>query len=112
MNKLELILSVLEDKKATHIRIIDLSSVALIHETMIVCDASNQRHLEALKTYVLEALELHSIRIHHAEGKPSSDWHLIDAYDVVVHFFLEPTRQHYHIEDLWADKWIVSPQFH
>ncbi len=104
LEKIERILKTLDEKHATDIKIMDLSDIDLIHETMIVASVSNIRLLNALKDYVVEDLEKDGYNIHHVEGKGESDWLLIDAFDVVVHLFLEESRLHYALDRLWADK--------
>lgn len=112
MSKLDLILNVLDDKKAERIVVIDLKAMTQVHQTMIVCDVENPRHLEAIKDYVLEALRKAAYSIHHVEGKGTSEWILVDIEDVVLHLFLAQTRMFYHIEDLWADQRLALPQTH
>lgn len=104
LNKIERILKTLDDKKATDIKLFDLSDVDLIHERMIVASVSNIRLLNALKDYIVDDLEKDGHNIHHVEGIGESDWLLIDVFDVVVHLFLEESRLHYSLDRLWADK--------
>ena len=37
------------------------------------------------------------------EGRQSSQWILLDYYDVMVHIFLEEARNFYNLERLWSD---------
>lgn len=39
----------------------------------------------------------------HMEGYQVATWILLDYSDVVVHIFLEETREFYDIERLWTD---------
>lgn len=38
-----------------------------------------------------------------AEGVSEGKWALLDFNDVVVHVFLEPVRDYYDLEGLWAE---------
>lgn len=98
-----LIQSILEEKKAEHIKLLKMGSSS-IHDQMIVCETQNPRHVQALKDYVLEGLKAHQIDVHHIEGKKDSHWCLIDVYDVCCHIFLEEARAYYQLDELWADK--------
>ena len=44
------------------------------------------------------------------EGYQSSSWILVDYGNVVVHFFLEDTRDFYSLERLWTDGQPVEPE--
>jgi ribosome-associated protein len=37
------------------------------------------------------------------EGREGGSWVLLDYGDIVVHVFLEETREYYSLERLWAD---------
>jgi ribosome-associated protein len=37
------------------------------------------------------------------EGRDGSSWVLLDYGDIVVHVFLDETREYYGLERLWAD---------
>lgn len=104
MTKRECILNTLDEKKAEKITIMDMRSVELIHDEMIIASVSNQRLLFAIKDYLMDDLEKAGFHIHHFEGHPESDWLLIDVHDIVVHLFLDSAREHYQLDRLWSDK--------
>mgnify|MGYP001810281946 CR=1 FL=1 len=101
---LQLILKTLSDKKADAIDLYDFSGGHFIHDTMVIASANNPRLLDALSDYVTEALEKEACEIHHTEGTPDSGWILIDTPQILVHLFLQETRDHYQLDVLWADK--------
>lgn len=39
----------------------------------------------------------------HKEGTNNAEWILLDYGDVVVHIFHKSKREHYNLENLWAD---------
>lgn len=39
----------------------------------------------------------------HKEGKSNAEWVLLDYFDVIVHIFHRDKREHYNLENLWAD---------
>ena len=99
-----LIVKVLNDKKATKIDHFDFQGGHFIHEAMIIASVNNPRLLDAIRDYVIEALQADHQDIHHVEGTPDSGWILIDTPVVLVHLFLEETRDYYQLDVLWADK--------
>jgi len=42
-------------------------------------------------------------KAYQTEGLSTGTWVLFDYVDVVVHVFLESTRQYYALEKLWGD---------
>ena len=57
---------------------------------------------------VRAALRAEGVRPRHNEGSAESGWLLLDYADVVVHVFLEETREFYSLERLWGDAPLVS----
>lgn len=56
-----------------------------------------------LTDFVVEELKKEKIRPLSVEGTPETGWVLLDYGDVVVHIFLEETRNFYQIERLFKD---------
>lgn len=106
MDKVKLLLNVLEEKGADNIKVIDLRNTGNVGDFAIVADASNPRLLKALSEYIETALEQAGETIHHIEGKANSEWILLDVYDVIVHLFLAQARQFYRLDELYIDRWI------
>ncbi len=106
MDKKQLIIEVLNERKAENIKLIDLRDTGNVGEYAIVADVGNPRLLKAIAEYVIEALEKADMDLHHVEGINESEWTLIDANDVIVHLFLTPARNYYRLDDLYLDKQI------
>jgi ribosome-associated protein len=106
VDKVKLILKVLEEKGAENIKVIDLRNTGNVGDYAVVADASNPRLLKALSEYVEEALAQAGDAIHHIEGKANSDWILLDVYDVIVHLFIAQARQFYRLDELYIDRWM------
>ncbi len=93
----------LDEKKAEHITVMDFRSVSPLADYFVICDADNQRKLNAISENVVDRLEEAGFTIKSFEGDEESHWVLIDAYDVVVHVFLREDRVFYGLEKLWMD---------
>ena len=106
MDKIQLILDVLNERKAENIKLIDLRNTRNIGEFAIVADVGNPRLLKAIADYIVDALEKADYDIHHIEGKQQSEWTLIDVHDVMIHLFLTPARSFYRLDELYLDKQI------
>jgi len=100
-NKIE---KILDNNKAQNITTIDLKNKSYIADYMIVASGTSSRHLQSLSEILvteLKKLGLNNCRI---EGKDSSDWKLVDAYDVIVHIFHPEKREFYNLEKMWSEE--------
>ena len=100
-NKIE---KILDNNKAQNITTIDLKNKSYIADYMIIASGTSSRHLQSLSEILvteLKKLGLNNCRI---EGKDSSDWKLVDAYDVIVHIFHPEKREFYNLEKMWSEE--------
>lgn len=92
-----------QEKKATHIQIIDLEGRVDYADFLVVMTGSSDRNVAAIAQGVEGDLEKQGHRALAVEGLPSAEWVLIDLFDVVVHVFQADWRQEYDLDGLWAD---------
>lgn len=75
-----------------------------IVDYFVVTGAPNTRQVRTIAEEVEEQVKVAGgpgpIRV---EGMDDATWVLLDYGDVVVHVFLEETREFYDLERLWAD---------
>jgi ribosome-associated protein len=106
----EIIIQGIQDKKGQVIKLIDLRKVNnAISDFFIVCHASSNRQVDSIADSVFEFVQNNTgEKPFNVEGKRQSEWVLLDYVDVVVHVFQEKLRDHYALEDLWADAHITQ----
>lgn len=95
--------SVLEDKKALDIVIIDVSLNSAFADYLVVASGTSERQIGTLSEEVEEQLEKEGIFAKSIEGKKSSGWILMDFGDVIVNLFSPEQRERYKIEKVWSD---------
>ncbi|MFO3716230.1 MULTISPECIES: ribosome silencing factor [Anaerococcus] len=102
MNKLDLILKVLDDRKAEDVNVIELkdSSVA---DTFVVATGTSVIQTKALADYIEEELEKNEFPLLSKEGLREGEWILMDAGDIIIHIFTQRQREFYGIDDLWEE---------
>ncbi len=88
-------------KKAKDIISIDISDFGSITDVIIVASSVNIRHNQALADFVLEKVSENRWEYLGMEGYKAGSWILIDLNEIIVHLFLEETREFYNIEGLW-----------
>jgi ribosome-associated protein len=98
---LELVVSSLEDFKATDIQVIDVSGKNPLTERMVVASGNSTRHVKSMaENLVANAKRADSPPLG-VEGAGEGEWVLVDLNDVIVHLMLPQTRAFYNLEKLW-----------
>lgn len=102
MNKrLEKIKSILNDKKAENIEIIDLTSKDYIVDYVVIATTLNPKHAFALLNYLktdLKPLGEEFLRVDDDEN-----WTIIDLGDIFIHLISEKYREKYSIEEFLSE---------
>jgi len=105
MEKLELvkkIAKVLDDKKAIDIKAIEISELTIVADCFVIANGTSNTHVKALANEVEYELTKLGIEPSHIEGR-ATGWILLDYGNVVVHVFLQDSREYYNLERLWSD---------
>ena len=95
---------ILDNNKALNITTIDLKNKSYIADYMIVASGTSSRHLQSLSEILITELKKLGLNNCRMEGKDSSDWKLVDAYDVIVHIFHPEKREFYNLEKMWSEE--------
>jgi len=86
------------DKKGEKVEVIDVKALTPFTSYYVICNAKNFRQIDAIKSSVLDALEINKIKINHVEGKSESGWVLIDAYQYIINIFSKEERKRFDLE--------------
>ena len=95
---------ILDNNKAQNITTIDLKNKSYIADYMIIASGTSSRHLQSLSEILVSELKKIGLNNCRMEGKDSSDWKLVDAYDVIVHIFHPEKREFYNLEKMWSEE--------
>lgn len=100
----DIVVEAMQEKKAEEIQFMNLSKLNTAFEAFVVCEANSTTQIRAIAEYVEELMEKKAgISPLHREGYANAQWIVIDYGTLAVHVFLKEERQHYKIEELWAD---------
>ena len=69
----------------------------------VVSSGTSRRHVKALAQHLEEEMARAGVKPLGVEGLQDAHWILLDFNDVVVHIFLQPLREFYDLEGLWAE---------
>jgi ribosome-associated protein len=100
---LQLIVSSLEDDKATDLVVVPLAGKSSIADYMVIASGTSSRQLSAMAEHLGKAMKDHGITSRGTEGAQQGDWILIDAGDIIVHLFRPEVREFYQLEKMWLD---------
>ena len=95
-------------KKATDIKILDLRKLTTITDFFVICTAHSDVQVKAIADAIMEGSKKDGERPWHKEGMTHKTWVLLDYVEVVVHVFLNETRNFYGLEKLWGDAKIME----
>lgn len=93
----------LEDKLANNVVVIDISEQTVLTDFIVIADAQNVNHLDALVDAVTDELDKVGVHFKTIEGNSNSGWVLIDYNDFIIHLFTHTMRNFYDIERVWMD---------
>ena len=85
LEKLETAVRALDSKKASDIKVLKVEDLTILADV------------------VEFMLGEKGVRPKSTEGEQSRTWIVLDYYDIIIHVFLEETRDFYRLEHLWAD---------
>ena len=93
-----------DDKKATDLVLLDLSSKTDVCDYFLICTGANPRQVDAIVDEIREKVGANcGVSPLSCEGREGLSWVLIDYGSVVVHVFKPETRDFYRLEALWGD---------
>jgi ribosome-associated protein len=93
-----------DDKKGEDIIVLDVAEIMGIVDAFVITHGSNTRLVRAIVDEVKEQLlVLAGVKPRAVEGLDDMSWVLLDYGDLIVHVFLEETREFYGLERLWTD---------
>lgn len=84
--------------------IIEVGAVLAITDAFVITSGRNTRQVKTIAEEVEARLKADGgITPLRVEGLGDSQWILLDYGDIVVHVFLDETREYYDLERLWSD---------
>lgn len=90
-----------QSKKATEIKVLDLTEVTTFTDYFLICNGGNARQLQAITDEIALQLKKIGERPTSIEGYEGGEWVLSDYSDLIVHVFSEKARGFYDLDRLW-----------
>jgi ribosome-associated protein len=99
--RLDLVLTALDEKKAVDVVTLDVSPLTQMTDYLVICTGTSNVPIRALADGVIETMKEHGYKGVRAEGYNDARWVLLDYGDVVLHIFTEDDREFYRLEQFW-----------
>ena len=91
-----------ESKKATDIKVLDLTGITSFADFFVICTGANQRQIQAISDEVGLQLKQQAGELPiSVEGYNQAEWVLADYGDLLIHIFSPKARDYYDLERLW-----------
>ena len=101
--ELEIAVKALDSKKAKNITALKVDDLTILANYFVIASASSTTQAKALADEGEYQLGEKGVKPKGIEGYQSKEGIVLDYYDIIVHVFLEETRDFYQLERLWAD---------
>jgi len=92
-----------ESKKATDIRVLDLTGITAFADYFVISTGANARNVQAIADEVGLRLKQRGELPFSLEGYSQAEWILADYGDFLVHIFSPKSRAYYDLERLWRN---------
>ncbi len=96
------IVKALDDKKGNDIEVIKIDELTIVADYFVIVTANSNTHMRAISDVIVYQLGEEGIKTDHIEGR-ATGWILMEYPGVVVHIFIEESRNYYNLERLWED---------
>ncbi len=100
---LQLLVQVLDDKKAENLRVFNVSKVSSITDYLVLATVLAEPHLRSLRIELEKVIDAEKAKIIGIDASTGGGWTVVDAFDVMVHLFTKENREKYRLELLWKD---------
>ncbi len=98
------LITALEDKKADDLKVLKVGGVSDITDYLVLATGNSEPHLRALRIEAEKIFDAAKAKIAGMDsGGFNSGWTVVDAYQIMVHFFTAEQRENYALEKLWKD---------
>ena len=101
--EMEIAVKALDSKKAQDIKVLKVDDLTILGNYFVIASATSTTQVKALADEVEYQLGLAGVTPKSIQGEQSRNCIILDYVDILVHVFLEETRDFYNLEHVWAD---------
>ncbi len=94
---------VLGNLKGINLKVHDVSKVSSLGDFYVIASATNPTQAQSMANEIQHQLERFDAPCRSLEGTKTSDWLLLDHGDILIHIFLDTTREIFDLDTLLQD---------
>ena len=91
------------DQKALNLVQIDMEGRSSLADYILICHATSTAHARGIADKILINLKKEGIAPLGQEGYETGQWIILDFNAVILHIFLEETRELFNLEELYQE---------
>ena len=80
----------------------DVGKLTSLADYFVICSGRSDTQVQAIAQSIEANLREHGLRPQSVEGASRGQWVIMDYADVIVHVFVDPVREFYDLDRLWA----------
>ena len=100
---LDVVLTSLDNGKATDVDIFDVKKITSMSDYIIIASGNSRRQVNALADKLIQNVKENKFETLGVEGKAEGEWVLVDLGDIIVHIMHPSSREYYQLEKLWRN---------
>lgn len=100
---MQLIVDAALEENAIDLVVLDVYEKTIIADYFVICSGRNPVQIHSIADNVEKCLLGQGIPVLRREGYQQGTWVVLDYGSTILHVFRQEERDHYKLEDLWAD---------
>jgi ribosome-associated protein len=89
--------------KGVNLKILSVKEKSSLADYFVLGSANNPVQAKSMSAEIINQLKKHGFNSRSNEGVSEGDWILLDIGDVIIHIFLEHSRDFYDLDTLWSE---------
>ena len=94
---------ILGNQKGINLKVINVHEMSSLADYFVLASANNSTQARAMSENIERQMKKNGFLCQSMEGHSEANWILLDYGDIMIHIFLETTREVYDLDGLWKD---------
>jgi len=89
--------------KGVNLKILDMSAESSLSDYYLLASTTNPTQTKSMAETIMRQMRNHNYTPRSTEGFGNCEWVLLDFGDIMIHLFLEHSREIYDLDTLWQN---------